>query len=159
MFVYYEYGGQITDRNSEEPDKLDEVIAAYNTTLLGSYLITDDQICTCLSKTNVNSIVEVIFDTCHSGTLADQNRVPRFTTWAACSPTQLVYPATYPAPIGVMSPFSYSLQYCLNEFPTASRQEMIDAINAEILSWGPAWNQTASIEGTTAKKVGIPFTA
>lgn len=158
VFVYCGHGAQITDRNGEEPDKLDEVIAAYNTTLLGSYLVTDDQIATALSKTNVNSIVEVIFDCCHSGTMCDQNRIPRFTTWAACSPTETSWNGYFPGGVH-MGNFSYCLLTYLNEYPSASRQDLLTAIKSTILEWGSEWYQTPSLEGTSAKKAGIPFTA
>jgi hypothetical protein len=157
VFVYLGHGGQITDKNADEPDKLDECIAAYNTTLLGSYLIKDDAIVTALSKTHVNATVECIFDCCHSGTMCDQNRVPRFTTWAACLPTQLSHTGSYPE--GSVAVFSYCLQFFLDDAPTATRQQLVDAINSTILGWGPLWDQTAQIEGTLAKKGGLPFTA
>ena len=157
VFVYIGHGGQVIDINNDEIDHLDECITPYDTTLYGVNILSDDEIATQLSKCNASAIVECIFDCCHSGTMADQNITPRFTCWAACRSDQLSSTGSFPD--GTFAIFSYVLQYYMAEYPLISRQDLLNIVEAQILSWGPTWHQNAQLECTAAKRAGIIFTA
>ena len=149
------HGGQFSDNGTDEVDRKDEVFAPVNTTLAGSNAIRDDELKSYLSHVATGSIVEVVVDACHSGTMIDRTVTSPNTLWASCLPTQLSGAAAWN---GIpYATFSYILVYYLNNAPTASRQEMIEGAVAELIGWG-ILTQTPQLECTDAKKAGVPFT-
>ena len=66
FFHYSGHGTQQVDKDGDEVDGMDEVVYS-----IGGKLITDDEINKTLSSFPEDKIVFLIFDCCHSGTIAD----------------------------------------------------------------------------------------
>ena len=66
FFHYSGHGTQVTDTNGDEIDGKDETIYSKN-----GHLITDDEIISLLATFPENKNVVLVFDCCHSGTIAD----------------------------------------------------------------------------------------
>jgi hypothetical protein len=66
FFSFSGHGSYTFDRNNEEKDKRDECIVSVD-----SQMITDDEINNILTTLPKNSNMIMIFDCCHSGTIAD----------------------------------------------------------------------------------------
>lgn len=66
FFHYSGHGTQQVDKDGDEADGMDEVVYS-----IGGKLITDDEINKTLSSFPEDKIVFLIFDCCHSGTIAD----------------------------------------------------------------------------------------
>lgn len=63
------HGSYVTDTNSDETDGRDETIVPYDFTTNG--MITDDMIRQALSGVSPSTSTILLFDSCHSGTMAD----------------------------------------------------------------------------------------
>ncbi len=73
VLVYSGHGSQITDREGDEPDGLDETIVPYDSGRAPheNRDITDDEIYAWLLKvTKQTSYITLLFDCCHSGTIS-----------------------------------------------------------------------------------------
>lgn len=65
IFYFSGHGGQIPDKDSDENDKLDEILVTYD--YPDSY-ISDDDLYKIITKLNPAATIDVILDCCHSGT-------------------------------------------------------------------------------------------
>lgn len=73
VFLYYSgHGTQVTDANRDELDGLDEALCPVNTSgNFDSFLIDDDIISILNASVSPTTVVSILFDCCHSGTLID----------------------------------------------------------------------------------------
>lgn len=150
------HGGQFTDNGTDETvDHLDEVYAPVNTTLAGANVIRDDELKLYLAKASAAAIVEVVVDSCHSGTMIDRTTTSPWTLWSACSPAELSGHGTWS---GIdYRLYSYILVYALTNATSGTRQDFTDYIATTLASWGVT-SQTPQLECTDAKRAGVPFT-
>lgn len=73
VFSLSSHGTQVPDKNGDESDKADEAICPYDLKAKGKiwdpeYIITDDELHDLFIQLPENVLLEVYFDTCHSGT-------------------------------------------------------------------------------------------
>jgi hypothetical protein len=73
VFSYSSHGTQVPDSEGDEPDRADEALAAYDIRAGGDRwhrdtVIVDDELNALLAKVPASVLVEVVLDTCHSGT-------------------------------------------------------------------------------------------
>jgi hypothetical protein len=77
IFIHYSgHGTQVRDRNKDEADKKDEAFCFLNDAGTNLEYLIDDQLISLL-KTKTGSIITVISDSCHSGTVVDLGYVYR----------------------------------------------------------------------------------
>lgn len=72
FFLYSGHGSRIPDRNGDEEDGFDEVIAPYDVTLRGKEfvnVVSDDEIGKLIAQLSGRMTV-MVFDSCHSGTIS-----------------------------------------------------------------------------------------
>jgi len=78
VFHFSGHGSQVPDTNSDESDSLDEILCPHDFDWTGTY-ITDDGLREILSNLHPGATLDVIFDSCHSGTgLREIDSVARF---------------------------------------------------------------------------------
>ena len=73
VFSLSSHGTQVPDTNGDEPDKADEAFCPHDLAQAGdiwdpNHVITDDELHDLFIKLPANVLLEVYFDTCHSGT-------------------------------------------------------------------------------------------
>jgi hypothetical protein len=73
VFSLSSHGTQVPDTDGDEPDNADEAFCPYDlesdgVKWLPDHIITDDELNTLFSQIPENVLLEVYFDTCHSGT-------------------------------------------------------------------------------------------
>lgn len=73
VFSFSSHGTQIPDSEGDEPDRVDEALAAHDLKRAGdrwdpTTVIVDDELNALLSTVPTGVLVEVVLDTCHSGT-------------------------------------------------------------------------------------------
>lgn len=73
VFTFSSHGTQVPDTSGDEPDQVDEALAAYDITAAGDAwdtdtVIVDDELNTLFGRVPAGVLVEVLLDTCHSGT-------------------------------------------------------------------------------------------
>ena len=73
VFSLSSHGTQVPDKDGDEPDNADEAFCPYDLAQKGDqwdpkYVITDDELNALFSSLPKNVLLEVYFDTCHSGT-------------------------------------------------------------------------------------------
>jgi hypothetical protein len=73
VFSFSTHGTQIPDKNGDEPDNADEAFCPYDLAEKGgvwdpAHIITDDELHDLFVTLPKNVLLEVFFDTCHSGT-------------------------------------------------------------------------------------------
>jgi len=73
VFSLSTHGTQVPDKNGDEPDNADEAFCPYDLAAKGDvwdpdHIITDDELHDLFVTLPKNVLLEVFFDTCHSGT-------------------------------------------------------------------------------------------
>lgn len=73
VFTFSSHGTQIPDTSGDEADQADEAFATYDLNQAGDQwdpatLVSDDELHTLFSRAGSGLLVEVVLDTCHSGT-------------------------------------------------------------------------------------------
>ncbi len=67
VFYYSGHGSQVVDTNGDEIDKKDEIICPHDIDFQSATYITDDDLKKIFSKLPAGANLEVILDSCHSG--------------------------------------------------------------------------------------------
>jgi uncharacterized caspase-like protein len=67
VFYYSGHGSQVPDLSKDELDKKDEILCPHNTSFIDGVYITDDALREVFSKIQAGVSLEVILDSCHSG--------------------------------------------------------------------------------------------
>ena len=73
VFTYASHGTQVPDDDGDEPDQMDEALAAYDLATAGDHwdrasVIADDELHALLRRIPAEVPADVVLDTCHSGT-------------------------------------------------------------------------------------------
>ncbi|MGE5362759.1 MAG: caspase family protein [Bacteroidota bacterium] len=69
VFYYSGHGSQITDiHRNEEPDFMDEILCPHDIDFANNVVVSDDDISAILSTLQPGVFLDVILDSCHSGT-------------------------------------------------------------------------------------------
>ncbi|MCT9870125.1 caspase family protein [Paenarthrobacter aurescens] len=73
VFTFSSHGTQVPDTSGDESDRLDEAFACYDINDAGdawdfSTVITDDELATLFARLPKGVLMDVVLDTCHSGT-------------------------------------------------------------------------------------------
>lgn len=73
VFTFSSHGTQIPDTSGDEADRLDEAFACYDINNVGdawdpATVISDDELATLFSRLPDGILMDVVLDTCHSGT-------------------------------------------------------------------------------------------
>jgi hypothetical protein len=68
VFYYSGHGSQVADTNGDEVDASDEILCPHDIDFARRTYLTDDDLRACLSTLSSGTNLEVILDSCHSGT-------------------------------------------------------------------------------------------
>jgi metacaspase-1 len=68
VFYYSGHGSQVTDFSGDEVDGKDEILCPHDTSFVDAVFIRDDALLQVFSKLPAGVTLEVILDSCHSGT-------------------------------------------------------------------------------------------
>jgi hypothetical protein len=68
VFYYSGHGSQVADTSGDEPDRKDEILCPHDTDFSRKVWVSDDQLKEAFSALPPGALLEVILDSCHSGT-------------------------------------------------------------------------------------------
>jgi len=162
FFHFSGHGSQVADKDGDEADRKDELICPHNMNWGAGRYITDDDLAIILQGVPEDAYIEVLLDSCHSGTAlrttpsgeakhiisphvdmklpvrrmrrAVHGRTPNSVLWAGCADDQLSSDAWLGGKYN--GAFTYFWASCLRDDPNILRHKLLKRVRTKLVASG-----------------------